>query len=307
LPDHLDTLSLRYQFPSGKAEAFDLAGYDSSETFGLDKLMALERTVGNTLDLRPLQERLFAEGRQAVLVIFQAMDAAGKDSAINHVFSGINPQGCQVHSFKHPTTKELNHDYLWRCSQALPEKGMIGVFNRSYYEEVLVAKVHPELVLHQKLPNVHSVQDVNEQFWEQRYQQIRSYERRLTMNGITIIKFFLHLSKKEQTKRFLKRVKRPDKNWKFSSSDMKERAYWDDYQQAYQDCIQATSSEQAPWYIIPADHKWFARAAISQVLVDRIAQLNPSFPELDKDALSALEEVKKVLKREEKALRNREA
>lgn len=269
--------------------------------------MALERTVGNTLDLRPLQERLFAEGRQAVLVIFQAMDAAGKDSAINHVFSGINPQGCQVHSFKHPTTKELNHDYLWRCSQALPEKGMIGVFNRSYYEEVLVAKVHPELVLHQKLPNVHSVQDVNEQFWEQRYQQIRSYERRLTMNGITIIKFFLHLSKKEQTKRFLKRVKRPDKNWKFSSSDMKERAYWDDYQQAYQDCIQATSSEQAPWYIIPADHKWFARAAISQVLVDRIAQLNPSFPELDKDALSALEEVKKVLKREEKALRNREA
>ncbi len=262
--------------------------------------MALERTVGNTLDLRPLQERLYAEGRQAVLVIFQAMDAAGKDSAINHVFSGINPQGCQVHSFKHPTSKELNHDYLWRCSQVLPEKGMIGVFNRSYYEEVLVAKVHPELILDQKLPNVRQIEDVNERFWEQRYEQIRSYERRLTMNGISIIKFFLHLSKEEQTKRFLKRVKRPDKNWKFSSSDMKERAFWDDYQLAYQDCIQATSSVHAPWYIIPADNKWFARAAISQILVDRVSQLNPAFPELSPEETKALDQVKETLKKERK-------
>jgi len=289
---------IKHKYAVAQGKGFRLSDIDPESSAGLDKLSAIEQTVGNTLDMRELQERLYAEGKHAVLIIFQAMDAAGKDSTINHVLSGVNPQGCRVHSFKHPTSEELNHDYLWRCSRVLPERGMIGVFNRSYYEEVLVAKVHPDLILSQNLPHIDSLKDVNKAFWDERYQQIRSYERRLSMNGIRIIKFFLHISKKEQGKRFLKRVSREDKHWKFSSSDLKERAYWDQYQDAYEQCIQHTSTEHAPWHVIPADHKWYARAMVSEIIVEHLRHLDPQIPELDEAEIARLNEAKTLLEKE---------
>jgi len=208
-----------------KGNKFSIESTATDFTGDLTKVMYIETLVGNTLDLHTLQDKLYAHGRYAVLIIFQAMDAAGKDSTINHVLSGINPQGCIVKSFKHPSALELNHDYLWRSTRDLPERGMIGIFNRSYYEEVLVTKVHPEIVLNQMLPGVNKVSDISDEFWNERYAQIRNYEQRLHTNGIKVIKFFLHLSKKEQAKRFLKRINREDKNWKISDSDMKERGY----------------------------------------------------------------------------------
>ena len=208
-----------------KGNKFSIESTATDFTGDLTKVMYIETLVGNTLDLHTLQDKLYAHGRYAVLIIFQAMDAAGKDSTINHVLSGINPQGCFVKSFKHPRALELNHDYLWRSTRDLPERGMIGIFNRSYYEEVLVTKVHPEIVLNQMLPGVNKVSDISDEFWNERYAQIRNYEQRLHTNGIKVIKFFLHLSKKEQAKRFLKRINREDKNWKISDSDMKERGY----------------------------------------------------------------------------------
>jgi PPK2 family polyphosphate:nucleotide phosphotransferase len=226
------------------------------------------------------------------------MDAAGKDSTINHVMSGVNPQGCSVKSFKHPSPLELNHDYLWRSTRDLPERGMIGIFNRSYYEEVLVAKVHPEIVLNQNLPDINAVTDISPSFWDERYSQIRNYEQRLHTNGIKVVKFFLHLSKNEQAKRFLKRIKKEDKNWKFSEADMKERAYWDDYQNAYERCIQETSNKHAPWYVIPADHKWFMRAAVSQIIVDEITSLSPKYPQIDNETKSRLAKAREQLELE---------
>ncbi|MEB3215109.1 MAG: polyphosphate kinase 2 family protein [Nostocales cyanobacterium 94392] len=224
--------------------------------------------------LAKYQNILYAQNTYALLVIFQAMDAAGKDSTIKYVMSGVNPQGCQVFSFKQPSSEELDHDYLWRSVKALPERGRIGIFNRSYYEEVLVARVHPELLKKQQLPK--SV--MGNHIWKQRFEEINNFEKYLTNNGIIILKFFLNVSKKEQKKRFMKRIELPEKNWKFSTSDVKERAFWDDYMSAYEDAFSHTSTEWAPWHIIPADHKWFTRIAVADIICSRLKELKLSYP-----------------------------
>jgi len=222
------------------------------------------------------------------------MDAAGKDGAIKHVMSGINPQGCEVASFKSPTSTDLDHDYLWRCNLKLPERGRIGIFNRSYYEEVLVVKVHPEFLASQKVP----ADLVNENIWENRYEEILNYEKYLSRNGTVILKFFLHLSRGEQKKRFLERIENPDKNWKFSSNDAKERAYWDKYMDAYEEMIRNTASKNAPWYVVPADNKWYTRLVVAASLIDALASLDLSYPKVDKRKLIELEEARKALENE---------
>lgn len=240
--------------------------------------------------LRKLQEKLYADDRRSVLLVFQAMDAAGKDGTIKHVMSGLNPQGCQVYSFKHPSNEEYDHDFLWRHYKALPERGRIGIFNRSHYENVLICKVHPQYVLSERLPNINSVDDINEEFWQKRYKQIRRFEKNITQNGTVILKFFLHLSKDEQRNRFLERIDNPEKNWKFSFGDINERNYWDEYQTAYEDALSNTSLDDAPWYIVPADNKWFTRAAIANIIADKLESLDLSFPDLpkeEKDKLAA--------------------
>ena len=228
--------------------------------------------------LRKLQEKMYADDRHSVLLVFQAMDAAGKDGTIKHVMSGLNPQGCQVYSFKHPSNEEYDHDFLWRHYKALPERGRIGIFNRSHYENVLICKVHPQYVLSERLPNINSVDDINEEFWQKRYKQIRRFEKNITQNGTVILKFFLHLSKDEQRNRFLERIDNPEKNWKFSFGDINERNYWDEYQTAYEDALSNTSLDDAPWYIVPADNKWFTRAAIANIIAEDLSlvgQLRP--------------------------------
>jgi PPK2 family polyphosphate:nucleotide phosphotransferase len=245
--------------------------------------------------LDQFQEIFYAANSNALLIVFQAMDAAGKDSTIEHVMSGLNPQGCQVFSFKTPTTEEYDHDFLWRHWKALPERGRIGIHNRSHYESVLVCKVHPEYVLNERLPNYDHVDKLDEQFWKRRYASIRNFEKHLSENGITILKFFLHVSKNEQKKRFLKRIENPAKNWKFSSNDVNERAFWDKYMSAYEDAIIETSTDYAPWYVIPADKKWYARLAVSQVIAETLAQMNLKFPVLSKEERSKLEVAKKIL------------
>jgi PPK2 family polyphosphate:nucleotide phosphotransferase len=229
-----------------------------------------------------------------MLVIFQAMDAAGKDGTIRHVLSGVNPQGCHVTSFKQPSDEELDHDYLWRCVKALPERGRIGIFNRSYYEEVIVVRVHPEILACQKLPPGKR----GKSFWEERYEDISSFERYLSRNGTTIVKFYLHVSKEEQKRRFLSRIEDPEKRWKFSEKDVAERAFWDDYRSAYEDAISATSREWAPWYIIPADSKWAARCLVADVLATTIRSLNLEYPKLSKEQLAVLEKARKKLEAE---------
>ena len=245
--------------------------------------------------LSSLQDKLYAQDRYAVLVIFQAMDAAGKDGTIKHVMSGINPQGCQVYSFKQPSAEELDHDYLWRINRCLPERGRIGIFNRSHYEDVLVAKVHPEIVLSAKLPGIMGPGDITPKFWKKRYRQINDYERYLTENGTVIIKFFLNVSKEEQKRRFLSRLEDEAKNWKFSVSDLKERSYWDDYMKAYSDMLTHTSTEEAPWYVIPADNKWFMRYAVGQILCDRMNELDLHYPEMPVEARHQIEDFKRAL------------
>lgn len=233
-----------------------------------------------------LQEKLYADGSQSLLIILQAMDAAGKDSLVKHVFSGVNPQGCEVTSFKTPSTKEYSHDFLWRHYLALPAKGKIGIFNRSHYESVLVCKVHPEYNLSEKVWS--DVKQFDEKFWENRYESIRNFEKHLANNGTKIIKIFLNVSKEEQKQRFLERIEQDDKNWKFSSSDVTERGFWNDYMKAYQDAIRETSTDYAPWFVIPADQKWFTRVAAIQIIIDALESMNLKFPELsgkDKDAL----------------------
>lgn len=233
-----------------------------------------------------LQEKLYADGSQSLLIILQAMDAAGKDSLVEHVFSGVNPQGCEVTSFKTPSTKEYSHDFLWRHYLALPAKGKIGIFNRSHYESVLVCKVHPEYNLSEKVWS--DVKQFDEKFWENRYESIRNFEKHLANNGTKIIKIFLNVSKEEQKQRFLERIEKDDKNWKFSSSDVTERGFWNDYMKAYQDAIRETSTDYAPWFVIPADQKWFTRVAAIQIIIDALEEMNLKFPELsgkDKDAL----------------------
>lgn len=246
--------------------------------------------------LYSLQEKLYADGSQSLLVVLQAMDAAGKDSLIEHVFGGVNPQGCEVTSFKTPTSKEYNHDFMWRHYIALPEKGKIGIFNRSHYENVLVCKVHPQYNLSEKVWK--DVSDFDGNFWENRYESIQDFEKHMARNGIKIVKIFLHVSKEEQKKRFLDRINEENKNWKFSAADLKERALFDDYMKAYEEAINKTSKNHAPWYVIPADKKWFARLAALQIIINALEEMNLQYPELPKEEKEALDEAKKQLEAE---------
>jgi PPK2 family polyphosphate:nucleotide phosphotransferase len=242
-------------------------------------------------DLGELQDLLYASDRYSVLLIFQAMDAAGKDGVIKHVMSGVNPQGCQVFSFKHPSAEELDHDFLWRTTRCLPERGRIGIFNRSYYEEVLIVRVHPEILQAQRLPEKVTGDDL----WKSRYQSINGLESHLSRNGTRIMKFFLHVSKEEQAKRFIARIDDPAKNWKFSVGDVKEREHWDQYMQAYEACLSATSSKQSPWYIIPADDKQNARLIVSKIVVETLKDLKMSYPEVDEVKRKELQSIRKLL------------
>jgi PPK2 family polyphosphate:nucleotide phosphotransferase len=260
-----------------------------------DKEDAINDLRDNIVRLSGLQDVLYAENKHAILIMFQAMDAAGKDGAIKHVMSGLNPQGTEVTSFKQPSSEELDHDYLWRSMKALPQRGRIGIFNRSHYEEVLIVRVHPEILQFQQLPD--KMRD-DKNIWKKRYEQIRNFEEYLTENGIHVLKFFLNVSKDEQKKRFLKRINTPEKNWKFSATDAKERAFWDDYMRAYQDAIEATSTKNAPWYIIPADNKWFTRVAVSEVIAQKLESLDMNYPELREEHRKELLEAKKVLESE---------
>lgn len=253
-----------------------------------------ERLAQNIKDLSEMQDLFYASDTYSLLLVFQGMDAAGKDGIIKHVMSGVNPQGCQVYSFKQPSAEELDHDFMWRCSLRLPERGRIGIFNRSHYEEVLVVKVHPKILLNEKLPNF----KLDDTLWQQRYESIRTYEHHLVRNGTIILKFYLHLSKKEQKKRFLDRLDNPEKYWKFSTSDLAERAYWKDYQKAFEDALRETSTDYAPWYIVPADHKWFARALVADIIVSTIRSLDLKYPVISDEQLKALKEAKRMLEEE---------
>ena len=238
-----------------------------------------------------LQDVLYAQDRWSVLLVFQAMDAAGKDGTIKHVMSGVNPQGCQVTSFKVPTSDDLDHDFLWRCMKQLPERGRIGIFNRSYYEETLVVRVHPEFLAGQKLPP----ELVTKHIWDERFQDIRAFERYLARNGTIVLKFFLHVSRDEQKKRFLERVEHPEKNWKFSANDVKERALWDDYMKAYEETIRATATGEAPWFVVPADNKWFTRVVVASAIIDALAALDLKYPRLTTAQRAELAEAKETL------------
>jgi len=276
---------------------FRLDHIDPGETMGFgseDKPRAKKALATGVEALAELQDRLYAQDRWAVLLVFQAMDAAGKDGTIKHVMSGINPQGCEVFSFKAPSDEELDHDYLWRSMKSLPQRGRIGIFNRSYYEEVLVVRLHDELLARQRLPPELVTKDI----WKKRYKDIRNFEKYLTRNGIVIRKFFLHVSKKEQKKRFLERLEDPEKNWKFSVSDIKERAFWSDYMTAYEDAIRQTASKDAPWYVVPADNKWFTRVVVAAAVVDTLGSLGLSYPKVDKERRKGLVEAKRALLQE---------
>ena len=273
---------------------FRLKDIDPGDTLDYgseDKPRAKEALANGVEALTTLQDMLYAQDRWGVLIIFQAMDAAGKDGAIKHVMSGVNPQGCEVYSFKSPSAEDLDHDYMWRCMKCLPERGRIGIFNRSYYEETLVVRVHPEFLEKQKLPK----QLVTKGMWNDRFEDIRSIERYLTRNGIAIRKFFLHVSKKEQKRRFLERLENPEKNWKFSANDAKEREFWNDYMNAYEDMIRQTAAKDAPWYVVPADNKWFTRVVVAAAIIDALASLDLSYPKVGKEKLQELAEAKRVL------------
>lgn len=262
----------------------------------LTKEEGVEILIKEKEKLRELQENLYADGSKSLLVVLQAMDAAGKDSLIEHVFGGVNPQGCHVTSFKAPSSKEYAHDFLWRHYLALPQKGMIGIFNRSHYESVLVCKVHPEYNLSEKTWD--SVENFDDKFWNNRYESIRNFEKHLAQNGTTIIKIFLHVSKDEQKKRLLDRINEQEKNWKFSASDLPERALFDEYMDCYETAINETSKDDAPWYVIPADNKWFARLSAIQIIIDTIEKMDLKFPQLSKEEKAGLEDAKKQLENE---------
>jgi len=282
-------------FRISDGKAFKLKHIDPEDTLGLkseDKPKAKEALKDGIEVLAELQDKLYAQDRWAVLLIFQAMDAAGKDGAIKHVMSGINPQGCQVFSFKAPTSEDLDHDYLWRCIKHLPERGRIGIFNRSYYEETLVVRVHKDILSKQKLPE----KLVTKHIWDERFQDIRNFEKYLSRNGIIVRKFFLHVSKEEQKKRFLERIDNPEKNWKFSSADAKERGHWDEYMKAYEDMIRNTATKDSPWYVVPADNKWFTRVVVAAAVIDALASLNLNYPAVGEAKLSELAEAKRLLK-----------
>jgi PPK2 family polyphosphate:nucleotide phosphotransferase len=277
-------------------DKFRLSDHDPDEKQGLteDKSEAKAMLEDGIKRLVDLQEKLYADAHWSVLIILQAMDAAGKDSVIEHVMSGVNPQGVEVHSFKQPNAEELSHDFLWRTACRLPARGRIGIFNRSYYEEVLVVRVHPELLAHQRLPEKLTGKDI----WQQRFEDIRGFERRLARNGTRILKFFLHISKDEQRDRFLKRIEEPAKRWKFSMGDVAERKLWDKYQSAYEDMTTHTSTPDAPWYVVPADHKWFTRLVVAGIIVQELQSLGLEFPKVEGKTLKELEEAAKALKAE---------
>lgn len=290
-----------HQFKVTDGKKFSLKDYDTGFTAGYNKEDAEAALKDLITEIADLQTELYAANKYALLIIFQAMDAAGKDSAIAHSMSGINPQGCQVYSFKQPSAEDYDHDFLWRHYKALPERGRIGIHNRSHYENVLVSKVHPEYLLNEQLPGLESVKDVKnlkDKFWEKRYNSIRNFEDHLTTNGTAIIKFFLHVSPDEQKKRFLKRIDDPGKNWKFSAADIAERQHWDDYMRAYEDAISATATDDSPWYVIPADKKWFTRIAISTVILHTLRELKLQYPELPQDEADKLKNIKKQLEEE---------
>ena len=285
-----EKLAKTFRVDSGKH--FRLKDYDPADTgHGRSEDSAKEELLKGIARTAELQDQLYAQGTWSILLIFQAMDAAGKDGAISHVMSGINPQGCQVYSFKAPTSTDLQHDFLWRTTCSLPERGHIGIFNRSYYEEVLIVRVHPEILKSQKTPP----SLVGKKIWKERFEDICCFERHMARSGTVIRKFFLNLSKKEQKKRFLARLDHPEKNWKFSAADIHERKWWDDYQDAYEDMIRNTSTEEAPWYVVPADNKWFTRLVVSCVLVDTLESLNLSYPKVDPAKQKELEAAKKLL------------
>jgi PPK2 family polyphosphate:nucleotide phosphotransferase len=283
-------------FTISDGDGFRLKDIDPGDTQGLtseDKPRAKEMLAAGIRALAQLQEMLYAQDRWAALLIFQAMDAAGKDGAIKHVMSGVNPQGCEVFSFKAPSSEDLNHDYLWRCMKSLPERGRIGIFNRSYYEETLVVRVHPELLEKQRLPR----ELVTKDLWKQRYQDIRCFERYLARNGVAVCKLFLHVSKREQKKRFVERIDTPEKNWKFSASDVQERQHWEAYMEAYEDMICHTATKAAPWYVVPADNKWFTRLAVAAAVIDLLSSLDLRYPQVSQEKRQELAVAKLSLTR----------
>jgi PPK2 family polyphosphate:nucleotide phosphotransferase len=294
VPMKLEHLAKRFRID--KPYEFKLADHKPADTCDLDidKKEAKDMLEEGVERLSDLQERLYASDRWSLLLVFQAMDAAGKDSAIKHVMTGVNPQGCQVHSFKQPSAEELDHDFLWRVAKALPERGRIGIFNRSHYEEVLVVRVHPEFMEKQKLPPVLNHKDI----WQHRFEDIRHFEDHLARNGTRILKFFLNVSREEQRKRFLDRIDEPAKNWKFSMSDVKEREHWDAYMAAYEDMIRNTSTHEAPWYVVPADNKWFTRVVVAAAVVEALDGLDLQFPKVGDDMLQELQRAKKALEAE---------
>jgi polyphosphate:nucleotide phosphotransferase, PPK2 family len=278
-----------------KGKDFRLKDVDPNDTLEFtkeaDKPRAKEVLADGVMALAELQDKLYAQDKWGVLLIFQAMDAAGKDGAIKHVMSGVNPQGCEVYSFKSPSAEDLDHDYLWRCMKCLPNRGHIGIFNRSYYEEVLVVRVHPEFLSKQKLPP----KLVGKRIWEERFEDIRNFEQYLARNGVVVRKFFLHVSKKEQKRRFLERIDDSQKNWKFSSNDANERDFWDDYMKAYDEMIQQTATKQAPWYVVPADNKWFTRVVVAAAVIETLADLDLAYPKVDEGKLKELASAKNKL------------
>src|SRR6476646_3673906 len=285
-------LSKPYRITNGKK--FRLKHVDPADTGDLksaDKPRAKEALQNGVEAMAELQDVLYAQDRWSLLLIFQAMDAAGKDGTIKHVMSGVNPQGCQVSSFKGPTSVDLDHDYLWRCVKELPERGRIGIFNRSYYEETLVVRVHPEFLAGQKLPK----ECVTKRIWDERFQDIRSFERYLARNGTVVRKFFLHVSKDEQQKRFLERLDNADKNWKFSVNDARERGFWDKYMETYEETIRETATEDSPWYVVPADHKWFTRVVVAAAVIDALASLDLRYPEVSAAKQEELAAARKAL------------
>jgi PPK2 family polyphosphate:nucleotide phosphotransferase len=283
-------LSKPYRIDHGKN--FRLKDFDPAATTHIHSKPQAEKLLAQSItEMAEHQDKLYAQDRWGVLLIFQAMDAAGKDGAIKHVMSGVNPQGCQVYSFKAPSAEDLDHDYFWRTSKCLPERGHIGIFNRSYYEEVLIVRVHPQILKNERLPD----SLVGKDLWQNRFEDIRSFERYLSNNGIMVRKFFLNVSKKEQKRRFLERLDQPEKNWKFSANDLTERQYWDDYMHAYEEMIAATSTKLSPWYVVPADNKWYTRLVVAAAIVDTLKDLKLAYPEVDPGKRKQLAAAKKEL------------
>ncbi|HEY8929129.1 MAG TPA: polyphosphate kinase 2 family protein [Mucilaginibacter sp.] len=283
------------KFKVTNGDKFSLKDFDPAYADGFNKKDAEDVLEGLINEISEQQARLHAANRQSLLIIFQAMDAAGKDGAIAHTMTGLNPQGVEVYSFKQPTSEDYEHDFLWRHHKAAPERGRIGIHNRSHYENVLIAKVHPELVLREQLPGIDDVKKIDDDFWKDRYESIRAFEKHLNKNGTVILKFFLNLSKEEQKERFLKRIDDAEKNWKFSSADIKERQCWDKYMKAYEEAIKETATESCPWYVVPADKKWFTRIAISSIVLQTLKNMKLEFPVLPEEEMAKLKEAKREL------------